>query len=90
MKMKVLIETQLKIEGNAGMRRGQFYVNDKEFKENPDFTVGVIAYEWIQKQKAEFGHRHTVIEKVVWNDQHDITDLVKQIRPIEPPDNLPF
>lgn len=88
--MEVLIETQLRIEGSRSMRRGSFNVNNKEFEENPDFTIGIVAYEWIQSQIRETGCRQTTIEKVTWDDQHDITELVKQIRPIEPPDNLPF
>lgn len=88
--MKVLIETHIRVEGTGNMRRGEFFVNDQEFKEDPDFTVGVVAYEWIEQQKRETGFRDTDIEKVIWNDEHDITELVKQIRPIKPVDDLPF
>lgn len=89
-RLKVIIETRLIIEGNHNMRRGEFFINDREFKADPDFAVSVIAYEWIERQKAETGYRDTIIEKVVWNEVNDITDLVKQIRPIEPVDDLPF
>lgn len=88
--MKIIIETRLNIEGNRNMRRGEFFVNDRDFNADPHFTVGIIAYEWIEKQKAETGQRTTIVEKVIWNDEHDITELVKEIRPLEPVDDLPF
>ncbi|MEH7389668.1 hypothetical protein [Bacillus sp. JJ1474] len=88
--MKVIIETHTRVEGTGNMRRGEFFVNDQEFKEDPDFTVGVVAYEWIEQQKRETGFRDTDIEKVIWNEVNDITELVKQIKPIDPVDDLPF
>ncbi|EFV74522.1 hypothetical protein HMPREF1013_05247 [Bacillus sp. 2_A_57_CT2] len=51
--------------------------------------MAVTAYEWIQSQIRESGFRQTVIEKVTWNENKDITEDVKQIRPIIK-DDLPF
>lgn len=87
--MKVVIETYLNIEGNRGSRRGEFFVPNRDFKKDPDFAVAVVAYEWIQQQMNETGHRDTVIEKVTWDEVNDITEIVKQIRPVIK-DNLPF
>jgi hypothetical protein len=88
--MKVVIETTLNIEGNRGSCQGEFFVGNREFKENPNFAVAVVAYEWIQQQKRETGQRETIIEKVTWNEVNDITDIVKEIHPTLPEDNLPF
>jgi hypothetical protein len=88
--LQVLIETHLNIEGTRNMRSGYFYVNDDEFKEDEDFTVACVAYEWIQKQKREFGCNDIVVDKVIWNKENDITEIVRQIVPVLPPDDLPF
>ncbi|KQL20462.1 hypothetical protein [Cytobacillus solani] len=88
--MKVHIAIHLNVEDSISASRATFYVKDSDFKKDADFAVGIIAYEWIQSRRREFGFRRMEIEKVIWDEQHDITDLVKQIRPIEPPDDLPF
>lgn len=88
--MKVLIETQLNVDGNRGLRRGEFFIRNSDFKKDQDWHVSIKAYEWIQEQISEFGGRKTEIIKVTWNEENDITEIVKQIRPIEPIDDLPF
>ncbi|KON88931.1 hypothetical protein AF332_20480 [Sporosarcina globispora] len=87
--MKVVIQTILNVEGNRGYRNGEFYVRDNEFKKDPNFAVAVVAYEWIQQQKRETGQRETIIEKVAWNE-NDITQIVREIVPVMPEDDLPF
>lgn len=87
--MKVIIQTILNVEGNRGIRNGEFYVRDSEFKKDPDFAVAVVAYEWIQHQWRESGCRDMIIEKVTWNEENDITEDVKQFRPVVR-DDLPF
>lgn len=52
--------------------------------------IAVVAYEWIQQQNRDTGQRETVIEKVTWNEVNDNTDIVKEIQPLLPEDNLPF
>ncbi len=88
--MRVVIATVLNIEGNRGSSCGEFYVRDSEFKKDPDFAVAVVAYEWIQQMKRETGQRETIIEKVTWNEDNDITEVVKEIQPVPQEDNLPF
>lgn len=51
--MNVVIETTLNIEGNRCSSRGEFFVKNHDFKEDPDFAVAVVAYEWIQQQKRK-------------------------------------
>ncbi|RBP89159.1 hypothetical protein DFO70_112196 [Cytobacillus firmus] len=88
--MKVTIQTTLNVEGNRGFRNGEFHVRDSEFKKDPDFAVAEVAYEWVQKQKRETGQRETIIEKVTWNEKNDITQIVREIEPVLPEDDLPF
>lgn len=88
--MRVVIQTILHVEGNRGFRNGEFHVRDSEFKKDPDFAIAVAAYEWIQQQKRETGQRETIIEKVTWNEENDITDIVREIEPALPEDDLPF
>jgi hypothetical protein len=87
--MKVIIETILNIVGSRGLRRGEFFVSDREFKDDANFAVAILAYEWIQEQIKESSSRETIIEKVTWNEENDITEDVKQIQPVIK-DDLPF
>jgi len=87
--MRVVIETMLNIEGYRGSSRGEFFVRDREFKDDPNFGVAVVAYEWIQQQWRESGCRDKIIEMVTWNEEYDITEVVKQIEPVVM-DDLPF
>lgn len=88
--MKVVIQTILNVEGNRGFRNGEFHVRDSEFKKDPDFAVAVVAYEWIQQQWRESGCRDLIIENVTWNEENDITQIVREIEPVLPDDDLPF
>lgn len=88
--MKVVIQTTLNFEGCRGFRNGEFHVRDSEFKKDPDFAVAVVAYEWIQQQWRESGCRNMIIEKVTWNEENDITRVVRDIVPVIPEDDLPF
>ncbi|MBG9550035.1 hypothetical protein [Cytobacillus firmus] len=88
--MKVIIQTILNVEGNRGFRNGEFHVKDSDFKKDSDFAVAVVAYEWIQQQWRESGCRDMVIEKVTWNEENDVTQIVREIEPVLPEDDLPF
>ncbi len=88
--MRVIIETKLNIEGIRGSSRGEFFVRDRDFKDEPNFAVAVVAYEWIQQQKRETGQRDTIIEKVTWNEKNDITQIVREIEPVMREDDFPF
>lgn len=87
--MEVHIRLHLKIEGIGSRQEGMFPVNQRDFKNDSDMTVGVIAYEWVQRIMHQSGYRETEITEVVYNEEHDITEVVKQIRPIIK-DDLPF
>lgn len=87
--MNVHIRLHLNIEGSKSRQEGMFPVNAKDFKNDPDMTIGIIAYEWIQRIMYQTGYRETEITQVVYNEEHDITQVVKQIRPVIK-DDLPF
>lgn len=87
--MRVVIETMLNIEGNRGSSRGEFFVRDRDFKDDPNFAVAVVAYQWIQQQWRESGCRGMIIEMVTWNEENDITEDVRRIEPVVM-DDLPF
>ncbi|EFV79579.1 hypothetical protein HMPREF1013_00178 [Bacillus sp. 2_A_57_CT2] len=79
----------LNIEGIRGSSRGEFFVHDRDFKDDPNFAVAVVAYEWIQQQWRESGCRDLIIEMVTWNEEIDITEDVRRIEPVVI-DDLPF
>jgi hypothetical protein len=87
--MRVLIEIHLTIDGVGNLVAGDFTVNNRDFKKDPDFACAVIAYEWIQKLKYDTGFRETTIDEVTWNQENDITELVRKIKPVIK-DDLPF
>ncbi|AGK52054.1 hypothetical protein B1NLA3E_01350 [Bacillus sp. 1NLA3E] len=64
------------------MQGGKIQVRSEE-------DTPIVAYEWIQQIKMDTGFRKTIIEKVTWNEENDITEIVKQLMPIVV-DDLPF
>lgn len=88
--MKVTIEVFLDIEGAQMRSGGSFYVDVREYKKDPDFAAAVVAYQHIQGIIRQTGYRETEILKVVYEGNKDITDLTRKVKPLLPPDNLPF
>ena len=62
---------------NEILRKGNFPVNERKFKENPDCAVAKIAFKWINQIKVE-GHCSKII-RVKYNGTNDITELVKDL-----------
>lgn len=82
--MKIVLQVQLNIDGNIGTQGGDFTVRKEE-------DIPHLAYQWIKHIKMETGHRKTIILKVTWNADNDITDLVRQLDAAPIPDiDLPF
>lgn len=83
--MRINLQIHLNIEGNKSMSRGSFTVKREE-------DIPRIAYEWIRKIKRETGYRNTIIDKVIVNNEKDITDEVREIEQAQIDDelNLPF
>ncbi|MFS0822191.1 hypothetical protein [Bacillus sp. 1P02SD] len=88
--MKVNIDVFLDIEGSKLRSGGAFDINPREYKNNPDLTVAIIAYQYIQDIIKQTGYRETLIKKVLYEGNKDITELTRQIRRIPPKDDLPF
>ncbi|MEW8986495.1 MAG: hypothetical protein AB2401_05745 [Bacillus sp. (in: firmicutes)] len=62
-----------------------------DFKVWREEDIPMIAYQWIKKMKMETGFRPTIIEKVIWNNEKDITEQVlKIVQAPLPSDDLPF
>ncbi|MDE3840758.1 hypothetical protein C0966_15890 [Bacillus methanolicus] len=70
--MKIKLTIHLDIEGNKLMRSGYFTARREE-------DIPGIAHEWIRQIKRETGYRNTVIEKVVYNGEQDITEKVQAL-----------
>ncbi|THE09172.1 hypothetical protein E1I69_23405 [Bacillus timonensis] len=88
--MKVNIDVFLNIEGYHTRSGGAFNVHPKEYKDNPELAVAIVAYQYIMGIIEETGYRETIIDKVLYEGNKDITDLTKQIRRVPPKDDLPF
>lgn len=85
--MKVNLEIHTQINGSRGLRGGAFSVIPSDFKKDPDWTAVIAAYEWIREIKRQHPY-DVVIEKIIYNGENDITELVSKVRPKI--DELPF
>jgi hypothetical protein len=69
-------------------------VRVSDFKRDPGETAAIIAYAWIREIRKEHGYNiaEFELEKAIYNGEHDVTKIVKQLRPNDDPafDNLPF
>lgn len=82
--MRINLEVHLRIDRNRGLKRGEFNV-----KREADIVQ--LTYDWVKYTKKETGYRKTIIEKVTWNEENNITDQVRQLNEAPLPDlNLPF
>lgn len=88
--MKVNIDVFLYIEGSHLRSGGAFNINPREYKEKTDLAVAIVAYQYIQSIIKETGYKETVIKKVLYEGNKDITELTRQIRRIPTRDDLPF
>jgi gamma-glutamyl-gamma-aminobutyrate hydrolase PuuD len=70
------------------MQRGDFTVNRKRYEKYPDHEAAYIAYDWLKEIRKK-GHVKEIIE-VIYNDDQDITVLVKKLDNVRFQDNLPF
>ncbi|RFU61214.1 hypothetical protein [Peribacillus glennii] len=73
--------------GGSFSQKGSFSVRVSDFKKNPDKSAALPAYAWLKKER--YLTNEYEIQKVVYDGENDITELVKKIR-IVPKDDLPF
>ncbi|MCO0600667.1 hypothetical protein NGI46_25390 [Peribacillus butanolivorans] len=93
---KEVFRVEHKYQGSLTYKRNQFLAERKfpvvnsEFKEDPHWAAAFAAYEWIQQIQNVFGSSKDFrIDKVVYNRDNNITELIKKGRPIIE-DDLPF
>ncbi|MDQ0220714.1 hypothetical protein ELQ35_01990 [Peribacillus cavernae] len=68
---------------SRSLHQGSFPVNAKEFRKDPQFTAAVAAYEFVRQIKmSALGHMESEIEQVLYNNEQDITEVVRQVRPM--------
>lgn len=72
------------------MQKGSFPVNTYHYKQKPDKEATRVAFEWWKLIKHDLSYR-VEIDEVIYNGEHDITELVKQLDNAPIPDlDLPF
>ncbi|NMD71070.1 hypothetical protein HHO41_12255 [Bacillus sp. DNRA2] len=82
--MNINLQLNLNIDGNRCSCGGDF----KVYRET---EIPQLAYQWIQQIKKDTGYRTTLIEKVIWNNEKDITEEVNKLAKASIPfDDLPF
>ena len=85
--MNILIEIHYDIRGSKGLRRGEFTVNKYRYLQDPFQEVINVTKKWIYQLELESPEMK--IEKIIYNREHDITELViKEMRYFN--DDLPF
>ncbi|MEY9866426.1 hypothetical protein ABIE66_001805 [Peribacillus sp. B2I2] len=81
--MNINVKVYLHAKETNFLQSGNFPVLSSDFKKDPDWTAAVATYEWIQQIKANFADSKDFrIDQVVYNDDIDITELVKNVRSI--------
>lgn len=76
--------------GSKMMKQASFPVNSYKYKQNDNNEAARVAFNWWKVIKHEMSYR-AILEKVTYNGDNDITELVKQIDDAPLPDlDLPF
>ncbi|MFF2457642.1 hypothetical protein [Peribacillus simplex] len=79
--MNINIKVYLHAKGTKFLQSGSFPVPNADFKKEPDWTAAIAAYEWIQQIKNNYAASEDFrIDQVVYNDDNDITKLVKKCK----------
>ncbi|WP_260288492.1 hypothetical protein [Peribacillus aracenensis] len=80
--MRINLQVYLHAHGSRFLKSGVFPVNVSEFKKEPDQAAAVSAYEWIRAINKEMGFSKDFrIDKVIYDQEHDITEIVRQKTP---------
>ncbi|MFJ8071585.1 hypothetical protein ACIQZD_21970 [Peribacillus sp. NPDC096447] len=81
--MNINIKVYLHSKGTKFLQSGSFPVPNSDFKKDPDWTAAIAAYEWIQQININFAASEDFrINQVTYNEDIDITELVKKVKPI--------
>ncbi|QPC47095.1 hypothetical protein [Mangrovibacillus cuniculi] len=87
--MKIHLKLKLGIEGHRILRQGVFTVNIVSYKKDPEREAAITSYLWLKSIQREYSGRKIAIEQVLW-DGADITNHVRQLKPVEMNNDLPF
>lgn len=78
--MNINIKVYLHSKGTKFLQSGSFPVPNSDYKKDPDSAAAVAAYKWIQQIKINFAASEDFrIDQVIYNEEDDITDLVKNL-----------
>lgn len=81
--MNINIKVYLHAKETNFLQSGNFPVLGSDFKKDPNWTAAVAACEWILQIKSNFAaSKDFRINQVIYNDDIDITELVKRVRSI--------
>jgi hypothetical protein len=81
--MNINIKLYLHSKGTNFLQSSSFPVVNSNFKKDPDWTAAIAAYEWIQQIKFKFADSEDFrIDQVVYNEDIDISELVKKVKPL--------
>lgn len=79
--MHITIKVYLHAKENNFLQSGSFPVNNSDFKKDPDWTAAIAVYKWVQQIKNNYAASEDFrIDQVVYNEDIDITELVKKVR----------
>jgi hypothetical protein len=88
--MKITIRIIYQGYASKLTQQASFPVDDFEFEVNSDNEAARVAFVWWKLLKKDLSYQ-AVIEKVVYNEENDITELVKELDNAPLSDlNLPF
>lgn len=77
--MKINLELHLKFEGTGSLHFDHPVVNARYFREDPHKEAARWAYKRFKAILREHGYIDLVIDKIIYNREHDITDLVQEM-----------
>ena len=81
--MNIIIKVYLHSKGTKFLQSGNFPVPNSDYKKVPDWTATIYAYKWIQQIKINYAASNDFrIDQVIYNEDVDITELVKKVKPI--------
>lgn len=74
--MQIVIKLHYFVNGMKNLQQGEFRVNVRKYKEDPDKEAARIAYKWFHELRREFIYELR-LHKVLYNGI-EITELVKE------------
>ena len=75
--MKVLIKVHYEYAGMKCLQKGNFPVNYRDYKQDPDKAAATSAVKWIMEISMMFPEM--IVAKVLYNEDIDITEEVNNL-----------